>query len=197
MGTFKPGENTKPFVGEKGKIEEVEENRIETIISENQLYEIISVVKENHPYEDVAYDLFPVVLKGKKAGMGRIGYFAKEKKMLEVMQLVKKKLSVSYIKVVGNINNTVKRIAVCGGSGSSLINYAYKKGADLFITGDVKYHEAQMAESLGLNLIDAGHWATEVPIVLYLRDYLTEELKNNQSVEIIISKIKTEPYIYY
>ncbi len=197
VGTFKPGKNTKPFIGKKGKVEQVDEQRIETIISENQIDEIIKVVKENHPYEEIAYDLFPVNLKGKKLGLGRIGYFLKEKNIMEVIHLVKKELNVSSLKVVGNVNNYVKRIAVCGGSGSSLIKYAYKKGADLYITGDINYHEAQLAESLGLNVIDAGHWATEIPVIAFIRDYLIEELNTKQKVEIITSKVKTEPFSYY
>lgn len=197
IGTFKPGEGTNPYIGEQAKLSEVKEDRLETIVPENILSRVLHAMVEAHPYEEVAYDLYPVVQNGVSQGLGRIGWLEQETVLAEFVQLLKQQLEISFLKIVGNLEDKVKRIAVCGGSGGSLISTAHKKGAQVFITGEISYHEAQLAKDIGLALIDAGHWATEVPVLSYLQKYLAGELNAaGEKVEIILSKTKTEPFLY-
>lgn len=96
-------------------------------------------------------------------GLGRIGY-VEESSLVEFANFVKQQLSASYV-VVGDAGKKVHRLAICGGAGSDLIHVAIAKGADTLLTGDVKYHSAQEAVFNGLNVIDAGHQPTELPVV--------------------------------
>lgn len=172
MGTFMPEAGTTPFNGVLGKLEYAEEYRLETIIREKQVADIVNAMLAAHPYEEVAYDLYPLVNTGEGFGLGRIGRIPEPLTVEAFLQQVKAALGCSSMKVVGNLTQEVQTIAVCGGSGASLISKAKAAGADVYITGDIKYHEAQEALAAGLVLIDAGHFATEHMIVSALVQYL-------------------------
>ncbi|MBC8588363.1 Nif3-like dinuclear metal center hexameric protein [Paratissierella segnis] len=122
-------------------------------------------------------------------GYGRIGDIEK-RTAIEYLGLVKSKLDVDYISVFGDINKSISRVAVCGGSGSDFIYDAYKMGADIYITGDIKYHDAEMAVQLGLLLADAGHYHTEKIILSEIKKYLDERFHNE-----IYIKIYEEPSV--
>ncbi|HSH35346.1 Nif3-like dinuclear metal center hexameric protein [Schnuerera sp.] len=194
IGTFKPLEGTKPFIGKTNIIEEVEETRIETIVKERDLNRILDEVIKNHPYEEVAYDIYPLINKGKVYGYGRIGE-VEEIFLSNYLDIIKDSLMVGNIIVYGNQDRKVKKVAVCGGSGSSFIHDAYLKGADIFITGDVKYHEAQYADELGLTIIDAGHYHTEKVILPEIKKYINENL--TEKIDIIINDESSPPYVVY
>lgn len=118
----------------------------------------------------------------KKFGNGRIGTLDESKTLGDYAEYVKKKLSCSSVRVYGDIDKKVSRIAICGGSGGDFIIDAYKKGAQLYITGDVKYHDAQLALELGLSIIDAGHFDTEKHILSLLSEYLRGVVSENASI---------------
>ncbi|OPJ57056.1 Nif3-like dinuclear metal center hexameric protein [Alkalithermobacter paradoxus] len=192
IGTFMPLENTNPYIGSKGNLEKVQEVRIETICSENILSNVISKMIDAHPYEEVAYDIYELRNEGMKYGLGRIGD-SKENMTLGVFaQYVKEKLDISDLRIVGSPNKEIKKVAVVSGSGSSMIHNAYSMKADVLITGDVKYHEAQEALELGICLIDAGHFGSEKIFVDIASRYLEANLKN---VEIIRSDIYINPFV--
>ncbi|NLT95287.1 MAG: Nif3-like dinuclear metal center hexameric protein [Clostridia bacterium] len=195
-GTFRPLEGTNPFIGEKGQLEKVEEYRIETIVPQERLDEVIKAMIEAHPYEEVAYDIYPLANKGVYSGLGRIGRFQEALTLGQLIEKVKAVLNTGDIRYVGDLNAPVEKIALCGGSGASLIKKAFNKGAQVLITGDIKYHEAQDAESLGLALIDAGHFATEHPVVSVVAQFLRRTL-DGQNVEIIESQINTNPIKFF
>ncbi|GAB6100280.1 Nif3-like dinuclear metal center hexameric protein [Halanaerocella petrolearia] len=192
-GTFKPLAETDPYLGSKGEVNQVQEYRLETIVPVNKLQQVINKMLEVHPYEEVAYDIYPLVNQGPKVGLGRIGNLEKATTLKEYAQLVKEKLDLRQIKVVGNLENKIKKVALCSGSGADLIKTAAVKGADVLITGDVKYHEAQMAEEENLSLIDAGHYGTEQIMRRGIADYLQEELAT-QEIEVVVSEINTNPW---
>lgn len=195
-GTFRPLEGTNPFIGEQGQLEKAEEYRIETIVPRERLDEVVKAMLAVHPYEEVAYDLYPLANKAAHSGLGRIGSLESTLTLGQLIEKVKDSLSIQDIRFVGDLNTQVQKIAVCGGSGASLIKKAIDKGAQVLITGDIKYHEAQDAESMGLALIDAGHFATEHPVVQVVADYLRRALAG-QDVEIIESQINTNPIKFY
>jgi dinuclear metal center YbgI/SA1388 family protein len=195
-GTFRPLEGTNPFIGEKGQLEKVEEFRLETIVPKSKLQEVIQGMVAAHPYEEVAYDLYPLANKGAHSGLGRIGNLAEKITLVELIEKLKAVLNIENVRYIGDLNRKVKRVALCGGSGASLIERAISKGAEVFITGDIKYHEAQDAENLGLALIDAGHFATEHPVIKIIADFLHQNLVS-ENIEIIESQINTDPIKFY
>ncbi|MDK2822604.1 MAG: hypothetical protein PWP71_522 [Clostridia bacterium] len=195
-GTFRPLEGTNPFIGQKGQLEKVEEYRIETIVPEEKVSRVLQAIKSAHPYEEVAYDLYPLANRGICSGLGRIGILPNELTLGELMDKLKEILKIEGIRFVGNIDHKVKKVALCGGSGATLLKDAIKLGAHVFITGDIKYHEAQDAQSLGLALIDAGHFATEHPVVEVVANFLRQYFARNE-IEIIESQINTNPFKFY
>ncbi len=175
-GTFMPGERTGPYIGSRGKLEKVDELRLETIIPESRRSEIIRALTSAHPYEEVAYDLYPLDFKGKTAGLGLVLETDKPFSIEQLLQLCRDRLDVNNLRHFSAGKYLFKRIALCGGSGGSLIEHAVRKKADIFISGDFRYHDLKQAEALGLALIDAGHDATEQPGIVYLRQYLEKKL---------------------
>lgn len=118
----------------------------------------------------------------KSYGYGKIGDI-EDIKLLDYLEIIKEKLGTDHLIVYGNIDRKINRIAVCGGSGSEFIYNAYKNGACIYITGDIKYHDAQLAYELGLTIIDAGHYHTEKIILPIIKDYLNKNC-NNFHIEI-------------
>lgn len=155
-GRFLPGTGTNPYLGKQGVLETADEVRIETIVPEPLLNKVISAMLKVHPYEEVAYDVYPMDNKGEILGLGRIGTI-NEMTLGEFAEKVKKDLQVDRVRVVGNVNNKVKKVAVLGGDGNKFFRNAKFKGADVYITGDIYYHTAHDAMMEGLNLIDPGH----------------------------------------
>lgn len=178
-GTFLPQEGTTPFIGEIGRLEYTDELRLETIVPAERLGQVVEALQAAHPYEEVAYDVYPLVQKGQAYGLGCLGLLPEVKPLADFAQQVKTALSLSALAVVGEEDKPIGKVAVCGGSGSSKVHQASSAGADVLVTGDVKYHDAQDAALLGLALIDAGHAGTENPLIFMLADYLTRRLKRH------------------
>ncbi len=184
-GSFLPLEEASPYIGQQGKLEYVQEARLETILPERIVRRVVKAMLKAHPYEEAAYDIYPLQNKGKTLGLGRIGSLLNPMHLEDFAFLVKEKLGVASLRIAGNIQGTVRKVAVCGGSGAGLIPKAAFAGADVLVTGDVKYHEGQDAVAAGIAVIDAGHFATEVPVVEYLKRYLMEySQKDRWNVEI-------------
>jgi len=191
IGTFLPSDKAKPFLGKIGKINEEKEERFEVIVPSEILGNVIEALLDAHPYEEVAYDVYPLQNKSRKISLGAKGVLDKSISLEEFSNIVKEKLNLSSIKIVGNLNKKVKNIAVLGGSGGGeIINIP--DNIDVLVTGDVKYHQALEAEERGLAVIDAGHFGTEYPIVEGIANYLTPKLP---LLEIIIPAEK-EPFLY-
>lgn len=198
-GTFKPEEGTNPHLGKKGKMAQVKEFRFETIVKEENLNNIINLLNKVHPYEEVAYDIYSLEndFQEENIFLGRIGHLQKEYNLIEYVKIVKEKLDLPSLKYYGEDNSKIKKAALCSGSGADLISKAKFSGADVYITGDVKYHEAQHAEELGLNLIDAGHYGTEKIVKNLLFSYLSKKAaEKNYEVNIFKSELNTNPWKY-
>jgi dinuclear metal center YbgI/SA1388 family protein len=161
VGTFRPGPGTTPFIGEAGRPERVEEVRLETVVPQRRLSRVLEKLARVHPYEEVAYDLLPLANTLPGTGLGRIGQLADPLTLTLLADRLKTVLGCQTVRLVGAPERVVGKVAVCGGSGAGLIQEAKRRGADVLVTGDVKYHEARLAEDLGLALLDAGHFATE------------------------------------
>jgi len=196
-GTFMPREGTNPFIGKQGEIETVKEVRIETIVPESLQNQAIQAMIKVHPYEEPAYDIYPLELTGKQYGIGRMGKLKEPTTLEAFSEVVKKQLKVDGIRVVGDMAKTVKKVAIVGGDGNSLINKAAFKGADVLVTGDVYYHMAHEAMAQGLAIIDAGHYI-EKHVMEYVKVYLEQELsKMRMKTELFISESNTNPFQFF
>ncbi len=180
IGSFKPLENTKPYIGTPGKIEEVDEVRIETIVKEGDLERTLKAVLKVHPYEEVAYDIYPLKNSGNVQGLGVVGNLDEEMSGIEFIEFIKNKLNINNLRGSGPMPKEVKKVAVCSGAGANYMHKAKFSGADVFITGDLKYHDGQTAEEIGLFVLDAGHFSTEIIVTQYLSEYLEECAKKSK-----------------
>jgi dinuclear metal center YbgI/SA1388 family protein len=165
VGTFTPLEGARPFLGRVGAREEAAETRVEVLLPKENISAALSAMVSAHPYEEPAYDLYPLLNRGKARGLGRIGVLAEAVSLGDFAGMVKQRLAASGARFVGEPDRLVKKIALCGGSGASLMRAALRQGADVLVTGDIKYHDAREAEALGLALMDAGHFFTEAIMV--------------------------------
>jgi putative NIF3 family GTP cyclohydrolase 1 type 2 len=195
VGTFKPLEGADPFLGEIGKREYVDESRIEVLLKKADVGGAVKALRAAHPYEEPAFDLYPLLNRDKDTGMGRIGELAQALPLDEFAALVKERLGLNGVRIVGDAGRMVRKVALCGGSGASLWREAAYQGADVLISGDVKYHDARDAEAHGLALVDAGHFATESPMVEGLAKQLGRELANKgYTAEIVAFEGEKDPF---
>ena len=195
-GTYKPGSLSKPFSGKIGEISHTDEVRIETVVQKNDVTRVIDHIRKHHPYETMAYDIYPILSYNCKEGPGRIGKLDSSMDLKSFALSVKRKLDLNYIKVAGNPDLMIKTAAVCSGSGSSLINQFIASGAQVYVSGDLGYHDARTAEALNLGIIDIGHFASEHLIV----DVLTRRLKQVLSeagfdIKLQAYKVELEPFM--
>jgi dinuclear metal center YbgI/SA1388 family protein len=176
-GLFRPLAGSRPFIGREGIQEEIEEYRLETVVTQPGLEKVLQEMVKAHPYEEVAYDIYLLENQGRVFSLGRTGKLACEMSLQEFCNQVKMSLGLETLRVVGDMNQPVKKIAVVSGAGASFISKAQSQACDVLLTGDLKYHEAKEAEARGLAVIDAGHQGTEHIMADYLRDLLKEESK--------------------
>lgn len=180
-GSFKPLEGAHPFIGEPGEVVTVQEDRVETIVDGRILKDLFPKLQEAHPYEDMAYDLYPVEQAEicAKSGLGKIGMLEKEMTPDEFIEHTKKVLNVRHLRTAGIAPEKISRVALCTGSGAEFIGLAKVRNADVFVTGDLKYHDAQRALENGMWVIDAGHFGTEKQVVNLLEEMIREGLPEN------------------
>ena len=139
-------------------------------------------------------DLYELLNNEKEYGIGRIGYLDTKTDVSNFIEICKSKLNTPCIRYVGDLNSEIKKVALCSGSGAFLIKKAKSLGADVLVTGDLKYHDAILASSLRLNVIDAGHFPTEYIMVEEMEKVLTDEF-NAQGVHLIKYE-QRDPFIY-
>jgi putative NIF3 family GTP cyclohydrolase 1 type 2 len=148
---------------------------------------------ESHPYEEVAYDVYPLENTDQRYAMGAIVTLEKALPFKDLLADVKKKLGLSAVKYSGDAENSVQHIAICGGSGSDLLPVVLAKKCDALLTGDIKYHFALDAVNRGLCLADLGHHDSELPVVEHLVKILKE---NFPELEVSASKVDNNPFNY-
>jgi len=193
-GTFLPREGANPYIGAAGKLEKVEEVRLETVVPASRQSAVIKAMLSAHPYEEVAYDIVPLEQAGTGFGIGRIGVLPEPMALRELAERVKERFALQGLRVVGDLDAQVKKVAVVGGDGSSFASKAIFRGADVFLTGDIGYHTAHDAQAEGLSIIDAGHNIEKI-MKQKLADYLIEQLRaNGYQTEVVASGVHTDPF---
>lgn len=160
-GTFMGSEKSNPAAGEKGKNEKVEEIKLEILVDHWNLKNVIPAMLKAHPYEEPAYDIYPLSNYSTNAGAGAIGELKNSMEKEKFLNHVSSLLKARYLRFTEGRKDKIKKVAVCGGSGSDLLHAAIKEKADAFITADIKYHTFHEAAGEIL-LIDAGHYQTEI-----------------------------------
>lgn len=176
-GTFLPLPGAQPFSGKVGQLSQDDEIRVETVVKARAGSAVLKAMLASHPYEEPAYDVIPLQNTLSRGGLGRMGELAAPMELPALVSLLKVALQASSIRVAGAFAGTVSRVAVCGGAGADLAGDAVRCGAQVFVTGDMKYHEAQTAVTQGLCVLDAGHYATEFPVLDVLQDRLRSHAK--------------------
>lgn len=192
-GTFKPGTNSHPFLGEIGKRHEENEIKIELIFPVWLQQTLLKVLKENHPYEEVAYEIIQLENSSNAIGSGIVGDLPQAENEYELLDIIKKTLGLSVIKHTKFLQKSIQKIAICGGAGSFLVKDAIASGAGLFLTSDIKYHEFFDANDQIL-LVDAGHWETEQFTIDLLFDILQQKFPN---FAVLKTKVRTNPVYYF
>ena len=159
-GTFHGSAASNPTVGQKGKREEVAEVRLEVACPESRLPDILAALREAHSYEEPAFDLYPLVVPP-GAGEGRIGVLPEAATLGKVAKRLRKALKCGPVQVVGDLERPVRKVAIVCGAGGEMMADALRAKADVFVTGEMRYHDYLAAEATGLGLILPGHHATE------------------------------------
>jgi dinuclear metal center YbgI/SA1388 family protein len=191
-GTFSPNDSANPFIGSAGKQEYVKETRVEVILPRHLEGKITEALRKSHPYEEVAYYLTSLTNENQEVGSGMIGELEEPIEPIEFLKRLKISMQLSMIRHTSLLNKPIKKVAVCGGSGSFLLSKAIQAGADAFITADFKYHEFFDAENR-IVIADIGHYESEVFTKDLLKDVLMEKFP---TFAINFSKTVTNPISY-
>jgi dinuclear metal center YbgI/SA1388 family protein len=192
-GTFNGNEDTDPYVGEQGLRHHEQEIRIETIFTVQDERKILLALLENHPYEEVAYDIYPLENKLDTVGAGMIGWLEEGIEGRAFLNLVKDKMDAVVIRHTRLLPKKIRKVAVCGGSGSFLLKEAIAAGADAFVTADFKYHEFFDADEK-LVIADIGHFESEQFTSDLLIDIIQEKFPN---FAIRLTEHNTNPINYF
>ena len=195
-GTFKGSSESNPSVGRKGKTEFVEEVKLEVLVDEWKLNEIISSIKKVHPYEEVAYDIYTLKNENVNYGFGAIGILESKMNVKEFLDFVSSKLKINNFRYSAGSKKKIETVAVCGGSCGELIDYVISNNADAFITADLKYHSFRDAEGKIL-LIDAGHYETEIPVLDEVQKRLMKFINKKEKIKVLKFKGSTNSIDFY
>ncbi|MDQ0213901.1 dinuclear metal center YbgI/SA1388 family protein [Oikeobacillus pervagus] len=195
-GRFLPEEKANPHIGSIGTLEEVQEVKIETIYPKRIEKKVLSAMFKAHPYEEVAFDLYPLENKGEVLGLGRIGILKESMTLEQFAHHVKEKLSVQGVRVVGHLQDKIQKVAVLGGDGNKYFHSAKFKGADVYVTGDMYYHVAHDAMMEGLNIVDPGHNVEKVMKQGVAKKMQTMSTEKGYEVEFISSTVHTDPFTF-
>lgn len=191
-GTFKPNEHANPVVGENGIRSNENEAKIEVIFPYYLESKIIQTLKANHPYEEVAFEIISLDNAFQDVGSGMIGDLENEMDEMQFLSYLKEKMNTQCIRYTSLLNKPIKTVAVCGGAGSFLLNQAISQKADVFITGDFKYHQFFDADNQ-LIICDIGHYESEQFTSQLFNKIISEKFPN---FAVQISTINTNPVNY-
>ncbi len=190
-GTFLPLDKAKPAIGKKGKMEKVLEIRFETIVPAEKLDAVVTAMKNAHPYERPAFDIIKLYNSQNEFGLGRIGRLVQPLRIEQIIKRIKKHTGAKAIGLIGNEKRLVKTAAVCAGSCDKLINLVIAAKADLYLTGELKHHQALATQEADLTCICLSHTVSERFI---LKKFAKQLQKRLNSVTIKVSKKDADPF---
>jgi dinuclear metal center YbgI/SA1388 family protein len=193
-GTFLGDETTNPTVGQRGRRERVREWRVELVCPAVSLVPVLSAIRLSHSYEEPAIDVYPLRSTPGSTGAGRIGRLHAPESLQDLADHCAALFAAPTLMRVGSPARLIERVAIVCGAGDGFVTEAARRGADLLFTGEVRYHRAIEAESLGLALIAAGHHATERPGVEDLADRLARRFTH---LRIWASERERDPLVHH
>lgn len=191
-GTFKAGIGANPFVGEIGIRHTENEEKIEVLLYKHQLNKVLEALKVAHPYEEVAYEIYALLNSDENIGSGMIGELQNELSIYDFLKHLKSSMNLEVIKYT-KCSKSIKKIAICGGSGAFLLPQAKSSGADVYVTSDFKYHEFFDAED-SLMICDIGHYESEKFTIDLLYDILREKFT---TFAVLKTAVNTNPVKYF
>jgi len=192
-GTFLPLEGARPAIGKKGRLEKVPEMRFETIVPAEKLEQVIAAIKKAHPYETPGYDVFKLYNGHNKFGLGRIGKLVQPLSVEQIISRIKRRTGAKTVGVVGDAKRLVKTAAVCAGYCGKIINAVIAAKVDLYLTGELKHHQALAAQQAGVTCICLTHTVSERFILKKFAKQLQGQIKQ---VAIKISKKDVDPFTW-
>lgn len=192
-GTFKPLAGSNPAIGKRGQVEQVNEIKLETIVPSGKIAAVLAALRKSHPYETPAFDVFRHHDIENKIGLGRIGTLKQPLSTQKVIANIKAATGCNAVGIVGPQKRTIKKAAVCAGSCGKIINSVIAAGADLYLTGELKHHQALAAQEAGMTCICLSHSVSERFALKNLAKQLKKRLKN---VTIRISKKDKDPFTW-
>lgn len=191
VGSFLPLEGAHPAIGRKGRVEKVCEVRFETIVPAGRLEGVVEGMKKAHPYEMPAFDCFRLYNPQGKFGLGRIGRLERPIRLEKIIERIKKQTGAAAVGIVGKEKRLVRKAAVCAGSCGKIINQVIAAGCDLYVTGELKHHQALAAAEAGVTCLCLSHTVSERFILKKFARELQEQAK---SVKIMISTKDSDPF---
>lgn len=194
-GTFVPGPKSTPYRGRPGEPARIDELRIETRVDRQRLSAVLAALRKAHPYETIAFDLVPLMPEATGQGLGRVGDLDVPRTLGALAESVRSALGLDTVRIVGDETLPVQRVALCSGSGGGLLKAVYTSGAQVYVSGDLRYHDARDAQVAGLGLIDIGHFAGEHLVLEPLGDRLTEALRHaGWTVAVKCCEMERDPF---
>jgi dinuclear metal center YbgI/SA1388 family protein len=195
-GTFQPRAGASPFLGTVESFQNVPEVRLEMLVPSWRLQDVIQKMTEAHPYEEVAYDVYPLENHSRDSGSGAVGNLTRAMSLRRFLSRIKSSLKIRNLRFSGSLTSEVRRVAVCGGAGGSFLPAAIREGANVFVTADVKYHTFQDARDK-IAVVDAGHYETERPVLEVVVSRLRNAIKERgEKAEVALSSVVTSPVFY-
>lgn len=200
IGQFLPGAGAQPAVGEPGRLTRLAETRIEMVLPRRRRAAVVAALRAAHPYEEPAFSVHEIAPLASGSGTGRVGTLAEPVPLGEFAQRVADALpaTAAGIRVSGDLADPVRTVAVCGGSGDSLLDDVRARGADVYVTSDLRHHPAAEAREVATArpyLVDVAHWASEWPwLPRAARDLAADVAAVGASVDTRVSTIVTDPW---
>jgi dinuclear metal center YbgI/SA1388 family protein len=192
-GTFLPLEGARPAIGHKGTLEKVHEARFETIVSADKVQAVVDAMKKAHPYEEPAFDIYKLFDYAGRFGLGRIGMLSDPMRLDRIIEAVKRRTGAKAVGLIGDQKRLVRKAAVCAGTCGEILNLIIAAGADLYLTGELKHHQALAAQEAGLTCICLSHTVSERFILKKLAGQIK---KLAGDVTIKVSKKDADPFTW-
>ena len=192
-GTYRPGVGAQPAIGTIGEDHSERENRVEVIAPTHLQGQLITALRQAHPYEEVAYYLTTLDNQNQEVGSGAVGDLPEPIDPADWLAYLKKSMNLNLIRYTALPDQPIRRVAVCGGVGSFLLPDAIRAGADVFVTADYKYHEFFDADGR-ISICDIGHYESEV----FTKELIVGHLAENfATFAVILSETDTNPVRYF
>jgi len=192
-GTFLPLEGAHPAIGRQGQFEQVHEARFETIVPADKVQAVVEAMKQAHPYEVPAFDIYKLFDYASRFGLGRIGMLAEPLRLDRIIEMVKRGTGAKAVGLVGDSQRLVRKAAVCAGTCGAILNLIIAAGADLYLTGELKHHQALAAQEAGLTCLCLSHTVSERFILKKLAGQIR---KRAAGVAIRVSRKDADPFTW-